>query len=297
MITPKSLKKGDRIEIVAPAGRIAKKTVEAAKIYLEKWGLKVSISPHLYKANFQYSADDAERLSDFQQAMDNPDINAILCARGGYGSIRILDQINFEKFVDRPKWIIGFSDITVLHAHIHNRFAIETIHGSMAAGIIDNEKSARSLRTALFGKPVKYRFKSHKLSRKGKSGGILTGGNLAILTTLLGSPSDIDTKDKILFIEDVGENLYRIDRMMWTLKRAGKLDNLAGLVVGGMTEIPESKKVFGKNAYEIIHEHIQGFDYPVCYNFPAGHRKDNRAIIFGRFTELEINSSSMLKFG
>ena len=296
MITPAYLKKGDKVAIVAPAGKINKKKVENAVAGLEKWGLKPIVGKNVFKASNQYSASDRQRLSDFQKALDDDDIRAIICARGGYGSIRIIDKLNFTKFKKSPKWIVGFSDITVFHSHIQSNFGIETIHGTMAGGFNADIKptlSTESLRTALFGERMFYDLKPHPLSRKGKAKGVLTGGNLAILTGLIGSISDIDTKGKILFIEDVGEYLYRLDRMMWTMKRAGKLDNLAGLIVGGMTDMKDNETSFGKTASEIVKEAVKGYKYPVCFGFPAGHQDDNSALILGREVNMIVDGKGV----
>ncbi len=300
MITPAYLNSGDKIAIVAPAGKIANDKISPAIQTLESWGLKVITGEHLHGAYHQFSATDEERTADFQKMFDDESVRAILCARGGYGSNRIIDILDFEKFTKSPKWIIGFSDITVFHSHIHSNFQIETIHGTMMAGLNDSEENnpgIDSLRTALFGRKLNYQFKAHPLNRKGNTEGILIGGNLAILCSLIGTPSDIQTDGKILFIEDVGEYLYRLDRMMWQLKRAGKLNNLVGLVVGGLTEMKDSETPFGKIAHEIIKECVEEYDYPVCFDFPAGHQDDNRAMIFGREVRLEVNEAVELEFG
>ena len=299
MITPEYLKAGDKIAIVAPAGKIASEKVELAAKILESWGLIVEIADHIYDNYFQYASKDSERILDFQKALDNINIKAIFCARGGYGSIRIIDKLDFSTFKKSPKWIVGFSDITILHSQIHSNYKIETIHGIMAAGlnlVTSNTESVQSLKQALFGLKLNYEFDLSPLSRKGKANGILVGGNLAILCSLIGSDSDIPTKGKILFIEEIGEYLYRIDRMMWTLKRAGKLDKLAGLVVGGFTDIPDKASDFGKSAYEIVAEAVKDYKYPVCFGFPAGHMEDNRALILGREVNLDVGDKMKLQF-
>jgi len=297
MITPEYLKVGDKIAIVAPAGKIAPDKVSMAKQTLESWGLVVEVGDHIFDSYFTYSSNDLNRINDFQKALDNKEIKAILCARGGYGNIRIIDKLDFSGFVKSPKWIIGFSDITILHSDIHANFNIETIHGIMAAGLDSNPSSSiDSLKQALFGQTLNYEFDLSPLSRKGKAKGMLVGGNLAILCSLIGSDSEIDTNGKILFIEEIGEHLYRIDRMMWMLKRAGKLDKLAGLIVGGFTDIPDKDSEFGKTAYEIIAEAVNSYDYPVCYGFPAGHQEDNRTLIMGREVILEVSEKVKLQF-
>jgi muramoyltetrapeptide carboxypeptidase len=298
MIKPKSLKKGDKIAIVAPAGKIAKEKVFSAKKVLESYGLEVMIGTNVFNPNYQYSASDEKRLSDIQQALDDDSVKAILFARGGYGSNRIIDKINFSHFKKNPKWLVGFSDITVFHSHIHTQFQVETLHASMTAGILSDEKdeATQSLMKALFDEKLEYRFPSNPLSRPGKASGLMVGGNIAILCSLIGTASDLHTDGKVLFIEEIGEHLYKIDRMMWQLKRSGKLDKLAGLVVGGMTDIPDDKAHFGKNTTEIIHEITAEYNYPVCFDFPAGHQKDNRALVFGREISMKISGRSIIQF-
>jgi len=295
MTTPQYLNKGDKFAIIAPAGKISKEKVETAINILQGWGLEIVLGANLFNDHYQYAATDKERLADLQQALDDHSVKAILFARGGYGVIRILDQIDFSDFRQNPKWLIGFSDITIFHSHIHKNLKIETIHGTMAAGLTD-PVSAESLRKALFGEKLKYEFITIPLSRKGIAKGILVGGNLAVLCSLIGSASDIDTKGKILFIEDVGEYLYRLDRMMWHLKRTDKLRHLKGLIVGGMTDMKNNETPFGKTAYEIVAEAVNEYDFPVCFGFPAGHMDDNRALILGRKVNLNIDDFSTLNF-
>ncbi|MBE9491646.1 MAG: LD-carboxypeptidase, partial [Bacteroidetes bacterium] len=295
MVSPKYLKGGDKIAIIAPAGKIDKNSVNFAKEKLESWGLNVVLGEHLFKNHFQYSGKDKERLSDFQKALDDNDIKAVLCARGGYGLIRIIDQLDFTSLQKNPKWIIGFSDITILHSHVHSNFGIETLHATMAAGLTDHS-SAELLRNVLFGNSLKYQLDTTLLSKHGKAKGILIGGNLAMLCSLIGSKSDITTTGKILFIEDVGEYLYRLDRMMWQLKRAGKLQNLAGLIVGGMRDMKDNDDPFGKTAYEIIAEAVEEYNYPVYYRFPAGHQTNRRTLILGRQADLSIGEKTTLNF-
>ena len=292
MTTPEYLKKGDSIAIVAPAGKISKKKINAAVQTFESWGLKVIPGKHLFHAYHQFSATDEERTADFQCMLDDESVKAIICARGGYGVVRIIDRLDFSKFIKNPKWIVGFSDVTIFFSHILTNFGIETLHATMPLNFpeknIENE-SLLTLQKALLGEPLNYTFTSFPLSRKGEGKGVLTGGNLSILCSLIGTKSDINTDSKILFIEDVGEYLYRLDRMIWQMKRAGKLERLAGLIVGGMTEMKDNEIPFGRNAYEIIAEAVKEYNYPVCYGFPAGHTDDNSALILGRKIKLTVN--------
>ncbi len=297
MKSPPCLKTGDKIGIVSTARKISAVEISAAIKIFEKWGLEVVLGENLYKEHFQFAGTDDQRLSDIQEMLDNPEIKAIVCARGGYGTVRIIDKIDFSVFSKSPKWIVGFSDVTVLHSHIQSNLGIETIHSLMPINFNDipeDSQSILTLKKALFGENLSYDIKSHLLNRKGKATGLLTGGNLSILYSLTGSVSDIDTKGKILFIEDLDEYLYHIDRMMMNLKRSGKLENLAGLIVGSMSEMNDNTIPYGHNAYEIIREFVDIYDYPLCFDFPAGHIKDNRALIFGRKTRLVIEESVTL---
>lgn len=296
MITPKYLQQGDKVAIVAPAGKISEEKVEAAASVLRANGLVPEPGSFIYKNHFQFSSTDKNRLKDLQNAMDNPEIKAILCARGGYGLVRILDQIDFKAFKSNPKWVIGFSDVTALHAHIQKNLEVESIHGVMTQGIIEDKEPSKWLFNTLFGKQLNYKIKNHPLSRKGNCKGEIIGGNLAILNSLAGSKSDFDSRDKILFLEEVGEHLYRIDRMMQSLKRAGKLSGIKGLIVGSITDVPDNKGIFGLGAYEIISEAVKEFDFPVCFGFPAGHQEQNFPLILGRKAILDINDQTKLTF-
>lgn len=293
MITPTYLKRGDKIGIVATARKISKEELQPAIDILYSWGLEVVLSKNLFNTDNQYSGTDDERADDLQMMLDDSSVKAIISARGGYGTIRIIDKLDFTSFQKSPKWIIGYSDITVLHSHIHN-FGIETIHATMPINFTKNEEATESLRKVLFGEIINYKIESHPLNRKGIAEGEIVGGNLSLLYALSGSDSDIDTKGKILFIEDLDEYLYHIDRMMMQLKRAGKLDNLAGLIVGGMTEMKDNLIPFGKTAEQIIIDVIKEYNYPVCFNFPAGHIDRNLAIIMGRNVKLTVNGKNTL---
>jgi muramoyltetrapeptide carboxypeptidase len=294
MITPPYLKPGDKIAIVATARKITKEELQPALKKFMEWGFEVVLGKNIYAQENQYAGSDEQRLFDLQQMLDDPSVKAIICARGGYGTVHFIDRIDFSAFIKNPKWIVGYSDITVLHSHIHSNFQIETIHATMPLNFpsdgTDNE-ALLTLRKALTGEKLSYTLKNDSLSRQGKVEGILVGGNLSLLYALSATPSDISTSGKILFIEDLDEYLYHIDRMMLQLKRSGKLKSLTGLIVGGMTEMRDNMVPFGKTAYEIISDAVKEYDYPVCMGFPAGHTEDNRALIFGRKITLIVNES------
>jgi len=296
---PPYLKAGDSVGIVAPARKITYSELEPSIRIFNEWGLNVVLGDAIFNSDNQYSGTDSERAQDFQKMLDDENIKAIFCARGGYGTVRIIDKLDFAKFIKNPKWIVGYSDITVLHSHIHNISGIETLHAAMPVNFSGSDYSTATLATlknALFGKSLKYTIKAHPLNKEGVAQGVLVGGNLSVLYSLIGSKSDTDTKDKILFIEDLDEYLYHIDRMMMCLKRAGKLDHLSGLIVGGMNKMNDNTVPFGKTPYEIIKETINEYAFPVCFNFPAGHIKDNRAIIMGRRINMQINNKVTINF-
>lgn len=293
MTTPPYLKPGDIIAIVSPAKSISAQVISNAKQIIEGFGLKVKIGKHAASIYHQFAGTDQQRTEDFQQMLDDEEVKMILCSRGGYGSVRIIDQLDFGHFIKHPKWIVGFSDITVFHSHLYSNFKIESMHAKMPLNFPENgvgDQSIKNLFSALAGKSLEYEIPSYPLNRNGTVEAIIVGGNLSILCSLLGSCSDIDTDGKTLFIEEVGENLYRLDRMMWTLKRAGKLSNLSGLVVGGLTSMEDNEVKFGKSAEEIIAESVSEYDYPVCFNFPAGHQKENYPIIIGRTVNLDVSN-------
>lgn len=289
------MKYGDKIAIVAPARKVIPAEMDIAISTLRSWGLQVVTGPHLFGENNQYSGTDEERASDLQMMLDDYEIKAVICARGGYGTVRIIDQLNFSTFEQHPKWIVGYSDITVLHSHIQTQFGIETLHAIMPINFPDEgtEAATESLRKALFGETLEYNIETQPLNQPGNVSGILTGGNLSILYSLIGSPSDIQTLDKILFIEDLDEYLYHIDRMMMNLKRTGKLSGIKGLVVGGLAKMNDNTVPFGKQAEQIIADYAVEAGIPVCFNFPAGHIADNRALIMGREVSLEIDSNGV----
>jgi len=289
---PKKLKKGDSIAIVSTARKVSSKELAPAILFAEQMGLIVHLGKTIGAEKHQYAGDDILRAEDFQEVLDNPNIKAIWCARGGYGTVRIIDLLDFSNFIRHPKWLIGYSDITVLHSHINN-LAIPTIHGQMCLEIQQKSKATRdTLQQALFGEHpgISYSSDSSLLSRSGKSSGILVGGNLSVLYSILDSPSELDWQGKILFIEDLDEMLYHIDRMMQNLKRSGRLKNLAGLIVGGMSQMRDNTIAFGKTAHQIIFEAVAEYQYPVCFNFPAGHIHDNRTLVFGTKASLVVTS-------
>ena len=297
LIQPKSLKKGDSIAIVAPAGILKnkKELIKEAKELAESWGLKVVVGDHVFNQNNHFAGTDKERASDFQKALDNPNIKAIWGARGGYGSVRILDALDFTKFLESPKWIVGYSDITAIHGHVHN-LGVETIHGMMGTSMQfdkeENKQSIETLRKALFGEELIYEISSSKYNRKGSVEGELVGGNLTLLLTMLGSKSSLDTEGKILFIEEIGEYKYHIDRMLQSLKRAGYFDGLKGLIIGDMSNIKKNTTVWGSSIEQLILDVVSEYDFPVLFDFPAGHEIDNRALILGREISLKVEKES-----
>jgi muramoyltetrapeptide carboxypeptidase len=295
MITPPYLKKGDKIGIAATARKVSMEELEPAIAAFKSWGLEVVLGKNIFQSQDQFAGTDQERAADLQRMLDDPSIKAIIGARGGYGTLRIVDQLNFEELKKHPKWVIGFSDITVLHAHLHN-LGMETLHAKMLINFTTDEVSSETLKRALFGDLHQHEAPPHALNRKGTAQGVLVGGNLSLLYAIAGSISDLDTHGKILFIEDLDEYLYHVDRMMMNLKRSGKLDTLAGLVVGGMSDMKDNKIPFGKNAEEIILDAVKEFDYPVCFQFPAGHVDTNLALYLGRTVQLEVSTSVKLLF-
>ncbi len=252
-------------------------------------GLEVVFGKNLFGSEHQFSGTDGERAADLQQMLDDPSVKAVISARGGYGTMRIIDMIDFTTFRKHPKWIIGYSDITVLHSHIHN-FGIETLHATMPINFDKHPEATATLLAALAGEKLSYAVGAHALNKTGEAAGPLVGGNLSLLYALTGSVSDISTKGKILFIEDLDEYLYHIDRMMLNLKRSGKLEGLAGLVVGGMTDIKDNTVPFGKSAEEIIIDAVKEYNYPVCFNLPAGHIGRNLALVLGRKMKLVVTN-------
>ena len=288
MIIPPYLKKGDTIAIVATARKNIDDNLKPAISWLKNWGLEVVIGNTIGLDNNQLAGTDEQRAADFQKQLDNPNIKAIWCVRGGYGTVRMIDFLDFTKFKQSPKWIIGFSDVTVLHSHL-NTMGYASIHGIMPVSSKATEEAKESLRKALFGEHLEYTVPCDQMNRYGSAKGELVGGNLSILYSLLGSESAIDCHDKILFIEDLDEYLYHIDRMMMNLKRNGCLESLKGIIVGGMTKMHDNEIPWGKNVLEIIDDVTKKYNIPIIYNFPAGHMADNHALVLGKQVSIEVN--------
>ena len=301
MIIPPYLKKGDQVMILSSARKVSSEDLVPAISVIENWGLEVKIGDTIGPEDHQFAGDDSLRAKDLQVALDDPRIKAVLFARGGYGSVRILDRINWDNFQKSPKWLVGFSDVTIFHSHVQAKFGISTLHGVMPSIFRFDEKgllAQESLKDALFGKSLEYQ-SPHKLNlwRIGNGEGEVVGGNISILYSLLGSESDIKTEGKILFLEDLDEYLYHMDRMIISLKRAGKFKNLQGLIVGGLTDMNDNDVPFGKTAEEIVMEHTAEYSFPICFNFPAGHLRDNRALKLGSKANLSVSSTEgVLKF-
>ncbi len=293
MIRPPYLKKGDKIALTCPARWVDTADIETAVTLFKSWGLEVVLGETIGKKEHQYGGSDDERRADFQHLLDDTAIKAIIAARGGYGTVRMFDDLNFDSYMNHPKWIIGFSDITFLHAQQNFKLGVESMHAIMPLTIPGNsEASILSLKQALFGHKNTYQIDTHPLNRTGNAEAMLVGGNLSILYAMLGTSSRLNFENCTLFIEDLDEYLYHIDRMMIALKRAGKLKHLRGLIVGGMSDMKDNTIPFGKTAEEIIREHVEEYQYPVCFNFPAGHIADNRTLILGRKAILNVESNT-----
>jgi muramoyltetrapeptide carboxypeptidase len=298
-IKPDYLKSGDTIAIIAPSGVLNNRNqaIENAKKLIVEWGLVPIIGKNIYKKNYHFAGNDKQRLDDLQWAFDHKNIKAIWCARGGYGSIRIIDQLSFDQFKKYPKWLIGYSDITVLHNKLNN-LGFETIHGMMAVNMEENQKeineSIESLKNCLFGELKSYHINNNKYNRIGKSSGILVGGNLTLLVAQLGSSSEIDTKDKILFIEEIGEYKYHIDRMLQSLKRAGFFDNCNGVLIGDMSEIKINSPSWGSSVNELIYDVLKPYKFPISFGIQSGHLKHNESLIFGRNIDLDVKASKTI---
>ncbi len=291
MQKPNCLKVGDKVGIISTARKISEEEVQPAINKLQEWGLEVIKGENLHSEHHQFAGSIAQRANDLQKMLNNKEIKAIFCARGGYGTVQIIDDINWNAFRRNPKWIVGYSDITVLHSHLQKQLGIESIHATMPINFpndgIDNN-AVLSLKSALFQGKNTYKFASHQFNKPGVIEGKIGGGNLSILYSLLGSESDISTNTDILFIEDLDEYIYHIDRMMMNMKRNGKFTHLKALIIGGMSDMNDNDIPFGKTAEQIIYDITKEYNFPVCFNFPAGHIADNRAIIMGRDAIIEI---------
>ncbi|MFD0964243.1 S66 peptidase family protein [Pseudofulvibacter geojedonensis] len=288
-IQPPALQQGDTVAIIATARKITREELQPAIDLLEQWGLNAVIGRTIGLDNHQFAGTDEERRLDLQQALDDYAVKAIWCARGGYGTVRIIDALDFSIFKKNPKWIIGFSDVTALHSHVHN-LGYQSLHSIMPITVEGNTNEAlNSFKKSLFCEPLNYNIVTSKHNRIGQTSGELIGGNLSMLYSILGSESAVQTDGKILFIEDLDEYLYHIDRMMMNLKRNNCFKNLKGLIVGGMTKMHDNTIPFGKNAIEIIVDNTKEYDFPICFDFPAGHLKDNRSLIMGKTAHLNVS--------
>ncbi len=298
---PPYLQPGDTIALVCPAGFMDMKDVEPCISILDNWGYKVRIGATVGKETGNYfSGTDKERLADLQLALDDREVAAILCARGGYGLSRIIDDLDFKKFRKHPKWIIGYSDITVLHAHVFSTYNIATLHAPMAAAFkdgLENNPYLLAWKRTIEGKTNRFIIPSHEFNRKGMAEGELVGGNLALLAHLIGSKSSYQTKDKIVFIEDIGEYAYNIDRMLYQLKRAGYFKKIKALVVGSFSDNKDTLRPFGKPVYEIIRDAVKEYDFPVCYDFPVGHTRENYPLKIGNTYSLKIGKNKVVLEG
>lgn len=293
IIQPPYLKKGDTVAIVAPSGILKSREgeIQQAIRLLESWGLQAIVGNHVFSKADHFAGTDAERCEDLQQAMDDPSISAIWCARGGYGTVRILDRLDYTKFKKNPKWLIGYSDITALHNQMHNE-GFESLHAlmcvSLTKDISEIEATVDTFKSAIFGNPTNYTLEGNGANRVGHAKGQLVGGNLTILHTMLGSKTSIDTNGKILFIEEIGEYKYHIDRMLQSLKRAGYFDNCNGVIVGDMTKLRKNTTLWGSSIEQLILDALSEYDFPIAFNMPAGHEKDNRALVLGRTVTLDV---------
>lgn len=292
---PPFLKAGDTIAIVAPAGILKNRTVEIekAKALLKSWGLHAVVGKHVFSQANHFAGTDDERCEDFQKALDDPKISAIWCARGGYGTVRILDKLDYSKFKMNPKWIIGYSDITALHNQIHN-IGFQSIHAMMCTSLQDDPETIKetisTFKDAIFGNPLSYTLEGSTYNKAGTANGQLVGGNLSILYSMLGSNTSLNTAGKILFIEEIGEYRYHLDRMLQSLKRAGYFEHCKGVVVGDITKVRKNTTLWGSSTEQLILDALAGYNFPIAFNMPAGHEKDNRALMLGKNVDLAVNN-------
>ena len=302
LIRPPYLKAGDTVAIVAPSGILKnrEREIKQADSMLRSWDLNVIVGKHVFSKADHFAGTDDERCQDLQNVMDDPSVSAIWCARGGYGTVRILDKLDYTKFKEKPKWVIGYSDITALHNQLHNE-GFESLHAlmcvSLTQDITEVQTSVDTFKAALFGNPENYVLDGSKYNRIGEATGQLIGGNLTMLHTMLGSDTSLDTEGKILFIEEIGEYKYHIDRMLQSMKRAGYFDNCKGVIVGDMSKLRKNTTLWGTSIEQLILDALKGYDFPIAFNMPAGHEKDNRALVLGRTVELKVGKEkSSIKF-
>ncbi len=293
IIIPPYLKKGNTVSITCPAGYMAAEKAQTCISTLQSWGFDVMVGKTLgSKSKNYFSGSDEIRKNEMQAMLDDENIHAILCGRGGYGVTRIIDELDFTKFKKKPKWIIGFSDITILHAHLYTKVKVASLHAPMAAAFNEGENIyIQAWHKALIGKKAKFSCAAHSFNKCGTASAEIIGGNLSLLVHLIGTTSDMNTKNKILFIEDIGEHIYNVDRMLYQLKRSGKLDNLAGLIVGGFTDMQDTERPFGKKVYKLIKEITGPYNYPVCFDFPVSHQTENYALKVGLPYILKISKN------
>ncbi|TYP76183.1 S66 peptidase family protein [Aquimarina intermedia] len=293
MILPDFLKKGDKVGILSTARKIDKRDIEPALGQLESWGLQPILGPTIDLECNQFAGSDEDRIQDFQNMLDNPEIKMIWCARGGYGTVRIIDALDFTNFSKQPKWIAGYSDVTIIHSHLHT-LGYATLHSPLVMDYMNTTKEAyQSFQDMIFGKYSECKIAASKENRIGEATGRLIGGNLSILYSLSGSVSVMNTKGKILCIEDLDEYLYHVDRMLQGLKRSGMFEGLSGLIVGGMTKMHDNTIPFGKDAKQIILDAVRDYDFPVVFDFPFGHIEDNRTLLFGAEATLKASSTEV----
>jgi len=294
--TPPFLKPGDTVVIIAPSGVLKQKIdgVKTSEVLLKSWGLHVKQGKHLFHSANHFAGTDAQRAIDMQEALDNPNIKAIWCARGGYGAVRILDALDFSTFKTHPKWLIGYSDITAIHSVIHNE-GVESLHAIMCVNLSDEApataESIKTLKNALFGENLSYNIKGSAYNRVGVAEGQLVGGNLTVLQTMLGSKTHIDTSGKILFIEEIGEYKYHIDRMLQSLKRAGYFDACRGVIVGDISNVKKNTLSWGATVEQLILDALSSYDFPIAFHMPSGHEMDNNALILGRTVRLHVTKA------
>lgn len=282
-LAPPYLKSGDKVALLSTARKVEYEIIEKTVLMFNEWGLEVEIGETMSSSFHQFAGDDMMRTRDFQKAIDNPEVKAIFCARGGYGTVRMMDNLNFTKFAQNPKWVVGFSDVTYLHSLINNQLNIQTIHAAMPATYKNTDlKAIEAIKNLLFGNEIQYPLEDCRWEKGDTMRGEVVGGNLSILYSITGTKSGFDTTNKILFIEDLDEYLYHIDRMLINLKRSGKLEHLKGLIVGGMTDLHDHDTPFGFGVEDMVLEHCEKYEYPILFNFPAGHIFKNYPIIFGK---------------